>query len=68
MSQDTKPRPGFVETETLTVEQAAHMCGIGRQLAYHLARTGKLPGVRRFGTRLVVSRKVLQRYLDEEPP
>jgi excisionase family DNA binding protein len=38
--------------QTITVEQAAVLLGIGRASAYQLARTGKLPGIRRLGDQL----------------
>ncbi len=50
------------ERLTLSVEQAAEALGIGRGLAYELARTGQLPVIR-FGRRLVVSRAALEALL-----
>ena len=47
------------ERKTLTVEEAAQELGIGRRLAYELARRGELPGVIRLGRRYVVSRSIL---------
>ena len=55
---------GKVETATLRVEDAAIILGIGRQTAYQLAREGKLPGARRLGGRIVVSRVVLERFIE----
>jgi excisionase family DNA binding protein len=52
------------ERLTLTVEEAAHLIGISRGLAYEMARCGKLPVVR-FGRRLLVSRGALERMLDQ---
>src|SRR5687768_10584047 len=40
---------------TLTVEEAAAVLGIGRTLAFELARTGQLPTIR-LGRRLLVPR------------
>ncbi|MDP7619923.1 MAG: helix-turn-helix domain-containing protein [Dehalococcoidia bacterium] len=54
-----------VQKETLSVEDAALILGIGRSLAYDLAKNGKLPGVIRLGRRLVVSRRALERVLRE---
>lgn len=52
---------------TLSVEEAAQLLGIGRSLAYDLARSGELPGVIRLGQkRLRVSRAALERYLQQE--
>lgn len=49
---------------TITVAQAARMLGIGRGLAYEMARQGTLPTLR-FGRRLVVPRKAMERLLQE---
>ena len=52
------------ERATLSVEETAKMLGIGRTLAFDLARRGELPGVLRLGQkRLRVSRVALERYL-----
>lgn len=56
MSVETEPR-------TVTVEQAAKQLGIGRQLAYQLAKRGELPGVLKLGGRYVVSRQRLEETL-----
>ena len=53
--------------KTITVEAAARELGIGRSLAYSLARTGELPGVIRLGSRrLRVSRAQLDAVLRGE--
>lgn len=51
---------------TVTVEEAGHMLGIGRNLAYEMANSGRLP-VLRFGRRLVVSLPALERMLEKAP-
>lgn len=48
--------------ETVTVEQAARALGIGRALAYELARNGGLPALR-LGRRLVVPTIALKALL-----
>ena len=53
---------GGVDRLTLTVEEAASLLGIGRGLAYELARSGKLPAIR-LGRRLLVPRAALERML-----
>lgn len=53
-----------MERATMNVEEAAVVLGIGRQTAYELARLGKLPGARRLGRRIVVSRVALEKYLN----
>jgi len=61
MVTTTEPRA------TLTVEQAAMVLGIGRTLAFELARTGQLPTIR-LGRRLLVPRVALDRRLDSQLP
>ena len=51
---------------TMSVTQAAKLLGIGRQTAYDLAAQGKLPGARRLGRRIIVSKRALERFLDED--
>ncbi len=53
------------ERRTLSMEEAAAMLGIGRTTVYALARQGRLPGVLRFGRRLVISREAIERLLAE---
>lgn len=50
---------------TLSVEQAAKELGIGRSLAYELARTGQLPIIR-LGRRVRISRVRLNAMLAGE--
>lgn len=54
---------------TLTIDEVAARLGIGRTLAYDLARRNDLPvATIRLGRRLVVSRAALERVLGVEPP
>ena len=55
-----------VESAVMKVGEAARILGIGRQTAYNLAAQGKLPGARRLGRRIVVSRKALEAFLAVE--
>ena len=48
---------------TMTVEEAGHLLGIGRGLAYEAARRGELPVIR-LGRRLLVPRAALLRLLE----
>jgi excisionase family DNA binding protein len=48
---------------TLTVDQCAKVLGLSRGKTYELARQGQLPGVVRFGRRVLVVRKALERAL-----
>ena len=52
------------KTLTLSVEQTARVLGISRGLAYQMAREGKIPTLR-FGKRIVVPRKAIERLLQE---
>ena len=54
-----------IEPATVTVEEAAHILGISRNLAYQLAGEGQLPGAFRLGRRIVVSLKFLTSYLEK---
>ena len=53
-----------MKRETLSVPEAAQVLGISRSLAYEMARIGKLPTIR-FGKRLVVPRRALERMLEQ---
>lgn len=50
------------ERRTLTVDEAARELGIGRTLAFQMARTGQLPVIR-LGRRVLVPRAALERLL-----
>jgi excisionase family DNA binding protein len=52
------------ERQTLTVEEAARVLGIGRSAAYIAARRGDLPAIR-IGRRFLISRVALERMLSE---
>ena len=64
-AEDTED--GREGSQTVKVETAARILGIGRQTAYQLAREGKLPGARRLGRRIVVSLPQLEDYLKGAP-
>ena len=51
--------------KTVTVEEAARLLGIGRSLAYELARSGEPPGCKKLGGRYIVSRAKLLAFLGE---
>ena len=51
---------------TVGIKEAARILGISRQHAYKLAREGKLPGALYLGHRIVVSRKILDDFLNGE--
>lgn len=50
------------ERQTLTVEEAAALLGIGRNSAYQAVARGELPAVR-LGRRLLIPRAALERRL-----
>jgi excisionase family DNA binding protein len=52
------------ERQTLTVEEAARLLGIGRNSAYEAVRRGEIPAIR-IGKRFVVPRAALERMLSE---
>jgi excisionase family DNA binding protein len=58
--KDVRPEPQ--ERLTYTVEEAGEILGLGRGLAYKLARGGELPVIK-LGNRLLVPRAALQRLL-----
>lgn len=47
----------------LTVKEVAKLLGIGRNTAYHLARSGKLRSIR-IGCQIRVPRSALEAYLN----
>lgn len=54
-----------VERQTMTVEEAAEVLGISRNLAYELVQRGELPSLR-LGRRVVVPRAAMERLLGVE--
>lgn len=52
-----------IERDTLTVEEAARVLGIGRNAAYDGVRDGAIPSIR-IGKRIVVPRVALARLLE----
>lgn len=57
-------RSGHIERQTLTVEEAARVLGIGRNSAYEAVRRGEIPTIR-IGRRFIVPRMALERMLGE---
>jgi len=55
------------EKLTLTVSETARLLGISRGLAYEMVRTGEIPSVR-FGKRVLVPRRALERLLEKGQP
>ena len=58
MSKDTLPEP-----QVLSVSTAAKMLSIGRNFAYELCRTGRLPHLR-LGRRILIPKRALEELLE----
>ena len=56
--------PTLIDRQTLTVEEAAALLGIGRNSAYQAIARGEIP-VLRVGRRLLIPRAALERRLEE---
>jgi excisionase family DNA binding protein len=56
-----------IERQTVTVEEAATILGVGRNKAYEAARSGEIPIIR-IGKRLLVPLAALQRLLAVAQP
>jgi excisionase family DNA binding protein len=55
------------ERLTVTVPEASRMLGIARGTGYRMCRLGTIPTLR-FGKRLVVPRRAVERMLDQAEP
>ena len=60
-------RPGSSGRLALSVEEASHLLGISKWLAYEMVAHGQIPAIR-FGRRLVVPRAALERMLADATP
>jgi len=55
----------MVDRLAISVKEAAAMLGVSKNLAYDLARRGKLPGAIRLGAkRVIISRAQFERFLE----
>jgi excisionase family DNA binding protein len=52
---------------TLSIEEAAKVLGIGRNLCYERVKTGEIPVIK-IGRRLLVPKKALEKLLEEPQP
>ena len=52
---------------TLSIEEAAKVLGIGRNLCYERVKTGEIPVIK-IGRRLLVPKKALEKLLEEPHP
>lgn len=58
----------MAEARTVNLNEWAKQVGVGRSMAYALARRGEIPGLIRLGSRYLVSRLVMDRMLDGDIP
>lgn len=52
---------------TLSIEEAAEVLGIGRNLCYDRVKTGEIPVIK-IGKRLLVPRRALEKLLEQGRP
>ena len=52
------------EKLTLSIEEAAKLLGIGRNLCYERVKTGEIPVIK-IGRRLLVPRRALEKLLEQ---
>jgi len=62
-----KRRGAMEEKLTLSIEEAAKLLGIGRNLCYDRVKTGEIPVIK-IGRRLLVPRRALEKLLEEPQP
>ena len=55
------------DKQTLSVEEAAKVLGIGRNLCYDRVKTGEIPVIK-IGRRYLVPRKALEKLLEQGQP
>jgi excisionase family DNA binding protein len=55
--------PNEAERQTMTIEEAAKVLGVGRNNAYEAAQRGEIPTIR-IGKRILVLREPLRRMLE----
>jgi len=55
---------GMEDKLTLSVEEAAKVLGIGRNLCYDRVKTGEIPVIK-IGRRLLVPRRALEKLLEQ---
>jgi excisionase family DNA binding protein len=63
----TKPPAGFPDTATMSIPEAAHWLGVGRDAAYVAAKNGTLPTIRIGRQLLRVPTATLARMLGFDP-
>ena len=64
--QDIESDVNRAESLTLTIPETAQLLGISVSKTYEAARLGQLPTIR-VGTRVLVSRRRLQEFIDGNP-
>jgi excisionase family DNA binding protein len=63
MRQDFTMSTEIIARRTFTIEEAGQILGLGRNSAYALAKSGRLPTIR-LGRRLLVPKAALDRLLE----
>jgi len=58
---------GMEDKLTLSIEEAAKVLGIGRNLCYDRVKTGEIPVIK-IGRRLLVPRRALEKLLEQGQP
>ena len=58
----------MTERLTLNVQEVATALGISRTAAYKAVREGNIPGTKKFGRRVVISKVIFERYLGSDTP
>lgn len=64
------PHPSSTIPETralLSVRELERITGVHYQTLYKLAREGRIPGARRLGGRVLISRSIFERWLQSSP-
>jgi excisionase family DNA binding protein len=64
VNSDREGRGKMEDKLTLSVEEAARLLGIGRNLCYDRVKTGEIPVIK-IGRRLLVPRRALERFLEQ---
>ncbi len=63
--ETTAEAPTSSLPEVLTVDELAALLRVDRKTIYHLIQKGEIPGVRRIGKQIRISRSAVLRYLEE---
>jgi excisionase family DNA binding protein len=64
-SQEVSSKSSYPDRETVTVEEAAKILGIGRSCAYEAVHRGEIPSLR-VGRRFLIPKAQLKRLLGDD--